>query len=89
MAHPAHNRGVCQRQAALGHHFHQISEAEFEAQLPAHAQDDDLSIKMPACKQHIHTQKPGHRLLFPQSHRQGIPHHGVFFTRAIKNYRQY
>jgi hypothetical protein len=47
MPHPAHDRGVGQRQAALGQHLHQIPEAEFEAQIPAHAQDDDLAVEMP------------------------------------------
>jgi hypothetical protein len=39
---PAHDRGMGQENSALGHHFHEISKAEFEPQIPAHAEDDDL-----------------------------------------------
>ncbi|HSZ89077.1 MAG TPA: hypothetical protein VK822_06835 [Acetobacteraceae bacterium] len=59
--HPTHNGGVGHRQAALGHHLHQIPEAELEAQVPPHAQDDDLAIKVPTIKQLVHARKPGHR----------------------------
>ena len=62
MMHPTHDGGVGHRQAALGHHLHQIPEAQLEAQVPTHAQDDDLAIKMPTVKQPIHVRKPGHRL---------------------------
>src|ERR1700744_6193414 len=50
MMHPTHNGGVGHRQAALGHHLHQIPEAQLEAQVPPHAQDDDLAIKVPPVK---------------------------------------
>src|SRR5262249_30639623 len=45
---PAQNRGVRQRDASVRHHDDQISQAQFEARLPAHTQDDDLSIEMPS-----------------------------------------
>ena len=45
--HQAHDGGVGHRHATLGHHLHQISEAELEAQVPPHAQDDDLAVKVP------------------------------------------
>src|ERR1700733_7290274 len=61
MMHPTHNGGVGHRQAALGHHLHQIPETELEAQVPPHAQDDDLAIKVPTTKQLVHARKPGHR----------------------------
>jgi hypothetical protein len=38
-------------QAALRHHLDQVTEAELVAQIPAHAQNDDLTVKMPPCKQ--------------------------------------
>jgi hypothetical protein len=53
-----------QRQAALRHHLHEIPEAEFEAQIPSHAQDDDLSVEVSTFKQLIQTQKPDHRPAF-------------------------
>jgi hypothetical protein len=52
---------VNQREAALRHHLHKIPEAEFEAQIPSHAQDDDLSVEVSTRKQLIQTHKPGHR----------------------------
>src|SRR6202046_5992260 len=61
MMHPPHDGGVGHRQAALGHHLHQIPEAELEAQVPPHAQDDDLTIKVPTLKQLVYSRKPSHR----------------------------
>lgn len=48
------------RQAAFGHHLDQVSEAEFEAQVPPHAHDD-LAIEVATLKQFIQTWEPGHR----------------------------
>jgi len=53
---------VGHRQAALGHHLRQIPEAQLEAQVPPHAQDDDLAIKVSTVKQPIRVRMPGHRL---------------------------
>jgi hypothetical protein len=46
MVHPTHDGSVGHRQAALSHHLHQIPKAELEAQVPPHAQDDDLTLKV-------------------------------------------
>jgi hypothetical protein len=40
-----------QRQAAFGHHLDQIAEVQPEAQVPPHAQDNDLAIEMAASEQ--------------------------------------
>jgi len=55
-----------QRQAAFGHHLHQVSQAQLEAKIPAHAQDDDLAVKVATLEQlldahqlaHAHCQAP-------------------------------
>ena len=46
MLDPAQNRGVRQRDASVRHHDDQISQAQFETRVPAHTQDDDLSVEM-------------------------------------------
>src|SRR5450755_2618791 len=43
--HPAHDRRVRKRQAPLGHHLHQVSQAQLEPQVPPHAHDDDFAAK--------------------------------------------
>jgi cyclopropane fatty-acyl-phospholipid synthase-like methyltransferase len=35
--HPAHDRRMRHRQAALGHHLHQVTQTELEPKIPAHA----------------------------------------------------
>jgi hypothetical protein len=60
MMHPPHDGGVSQRQAAFGRDLHQVSEAELEAQVPPHTQDNYLAIKVPTLKQFIQTWEPGH-----------------------------
>ena len=45
-----------QGNSALGHHFHQISKAEFEPQIPADAEDDDIPVEMAAFEKIIHAQ---------------------------------
>ena len=60
---PTHNRGVPrdflrgvrQRQSALGHHLDQIAQAELVAKVPAHAENNDLPIKMPTIEQPLQT----------------------------------
>jgi hypothetical protein len=47
---------------ALRHHLHQIPESELEAEVPPHAQYDDLTIKVATLKQFIQTQEPSHGL---------------------------
>ena len=43
--HPPHDGGMRQRQAALGHHLHQILQAQLKPEIPAHAQQDDLTAR--------------------------------------------
>jgi hypothetical protein len=45
-----------QRNPALGHHFHQITEAELELKIPSSAEDNDLSVKMAAFEKIINAQ---------------------------------
>jgi hypothetical protein len=42
------------------HHLDQVSEAEFEAQVPPHAQHDDLAIEVATLKKLIQTWEPSH-----------------------------
>src|SRR5215210_2610534 len=49
-----------QRQAPLGHHLDQIAQAELEAQVPSHAQNDDLAIKVATYEQLFHAFAPTH-----------------------------
>jgi hypothetical protein len=37
---------VCHRQAALGHHLHQVSQRQLESKIPAHAQDNDSAVDL-------------------------------------------
>jgi hypothetical protein len=37
---------MSQRQAALGHHLHQVTEAQLEPKIPPHAQQDDLTVEV-------------------------------------------
>jgi hypothetical protein len=37
---------VSQRQTPLGHHLHQIAQAELVAQVPAHAKNDYIALKV-------------------------------------------
>ena len=48
------DRGVSQINSALGHHFHKISKAELEPQIPAHAEDNDLPVELTALEKIIH-----------------------------------
>src|SRR4029077_15946153 len=44
--HPAHDRGMRHRQAALGHHLYQVAQTELEPKIPAPAQDDDFAVEV-------------------------------------------
>jgi len=35
----------------IRHHDHQIPQAQFEARVPTHTQNDDLSVEVPSFKQ--------------------------------------
>jgi hypothetical protein len=45
---PAHDRRMRQGEPAFGHHLGEISKAELVSQIPAHAEHDDLLVKVPA-----------------------------------------
>src|SRR5580692_2730702 len=49
-----------QRQAAFGHHLHQVSQAQLEAKIPAHAQDDDLAVEVATLEQLLDAHQPAH-----------------------------
>jgi hypothetical protein len=46
--------------AAVCHHDHQIPQAQFEACVPAHAQNDDLSVEVPVFEQIFGRDEPLH-----------------------------
>ena len=43
---PTHDGRMCQREATLCHHLHQVAQAQFEPKVPAHAQKDDLEVEV-------------------------------------------
>jgi hypothetical protein len=67
MLDPAQNRGVRQRDASVRHHDDQISQAQFEARVPADTQDDDLSVEMPSLEQCFDWNKPLHSVIIARS----------------------
>jgi hypothetical protein len=54
----------------IGHHDHQISQAQLEARVPAHAQNDDLSVEVPSFEQIFDPNVPLH--LFIIVRRPGV-----------------
>src|SRR5512133_270078 len=48
------------RQAALGHHLHQVSQAQLESKIPTHAQDNDLAVEVAALEQLLHAPQLAH-----------------------------
>src|SRR5580658_4675808 len=58
--HPTHNGRMGQRQAAFGHHLHQVSQAQLEAKIPAHAQDDDLAVEVATLEQLLDAHQLAH-----------------------------
>jgi len=40
-----------QRQSAFRHHLHQVSQAQFESTIPAHAQNNHRAVEVPAFEQ--------------------------------------
>ena len=67
MLDPAQNRGVRQRDASVRHHDDQISQAQFEARVPADTQDDDLSVEMPSLEQCFDWNKLLHSVIIARS----------------------
>ena len=61
------------RQTALGHHLDQIAQAELVAKVPAHAENDDLSIKMSPIKQRLQA--------FPLAHHRPPDYWAEYFNR--------
>src|SRR5882757_9125860 len=51
---------MCQRKPAFGHHLHQVSQAQLESKIPAHAQDDDLAVEVASLEQLFHTHQLAH-----------------------------
>jgi hypothetical protein len=51
MLYPTQDRRVCQINAAFGHHGHQVTIAQFVAEVPANIQDDDFLVKVPTSEQ--------------------------------------
>ena len=47
-------------------------EAEFEAQVPPHTQDDDLAIEVAALEQFVQTRESGHRTAFSSWERRRL-----------------
>ena len=43
-----------QGEPAFGHHLGEISKAELVSQIPAHAEHDDLLVKVPALEESVH-----------------------------------
>src|SRR5882757_1278130 len=53
---PTHDRRVRQGESTFGHHLHEISKAEFVAQIPVHAEDDYFAIEMAAFEEFVHVE---------------------------------
>jgi len=51
---PAHDRRMRHGEPAFGHHLGEISKAELVSQTPAHAEHDDLLVKLPALEESVH-----------------------------------
>ena len=45
-----------QGEPAFGHHLHEITKAEFVAQIPTHAEDDYFAIEMAAFEEFVHVE---------------------------------
>jgi hypothetical protein len=53
------------REATLGHHFHEVSQAQLEPKIPADAQNDDFAVEVSARKQLFQVLQLAHRRLLP------------------------
>src|SRR4029077_17252125 len=63
---PTHDRRVRQGESTFGHHLHEITKAEFVAQIPAYAEDDYFAIEMAAFEEFVHVEHSS-ALSFEQS----------------------
>src|SRR5882757_4780242 len=66
--HPAHDRRMRHRQAALGHHLYQVAQTELEPKIPAHAQDDDFAVEVATLEQLRYRLQLAHRRPQPAQH---------------------
>src|SRR6267378_3504310 len=66
--HPAHDRGMRHRQAALSHHLYQVAQTELEPKIPAHAQDDDFAVEVATLEQLRYRLQLAHRRPQPAQH---------------------
>ena len=66
MLNPTHDGRVRQGESTFGHHLHEITKAEFVAQIPAHVEDDYFAIEMAAFEEFVHVEHPS-ALSFEQS----------------------
>jgi hypothetical protein len=57
---PPQDRGVRHRDPSIRHHDHQIPQAQFKARVPAHAQNDNLSVEVPPFEQIFDRDEPLH-----------------------------
>jgi hypothetical protein len=46
--------------SSIRHHDHEIPQAQLEARVPAHAQNDDLSVEVPPFEQIFDRDEPLH-----------------------------
>ena len=51
MLYPPQNRCVHQADAAFAHHRDEVSKAQLKTQIPTHAKDHDLFVKVPTFEQ--------------------------------------
>src|ERR1700731_5107192 len=58
--HPAHNGRMRHRQAALGHHLHQVTQTDLEPEIPPNAQDDDFAVEVATLEQLLHDLQLAH-----------------------------
>jgi hypothetical protein len=73
---PPENRCMRHGNAAVCHHDHQIPQAQFEARVPPHAQNDDLSVEVPSFEQIFDPNEPLHFFI--------IARHPRVCTRAMR-----
>src|ERR1700674_3429035 len=75
-------------------HDHQIPQAQFEARVPAHAQDDDLSVEVPSFEQifdrveRLHSSSsPGEGAFAPEPKKPTVNFQSYKNTTSIPRYR--
>src|ERR1017187_3240633 len=66
MLHPPQNGRVCQIDAALAHHRHQVAIAQLETEIPANAQDHDLLVEVPTFKELFDRHESRHRSIISE-----------------------